>query len=215
MSTIRRQSIFSSGIVYFGFALGFLNTYLFTRQGGGFTPTQYGLTAIFMAIASIMYPFAGFGMVPYIYKFFPYYSDNLPPKKNDMMTWTLLASLTGFVLVIFAGVIFKNLVIRKFGAHSAELITYYYWIFPFGCGLTLYSLFEAYAWQLRKSVLTNLLREIVFRLLTMLLILLFMTGILKNFDAFIKLYSFTYIVLAGILVIFLVRTRQLYFTFYR
>ena len=211
MSIIRRQSILSSGIVYFGFALGFLNTYLFTRQGGGFTPTQYGLTAIFMAIASIMYPFAGFGMAPYIYKFFPYYSDNLPPRKNDMMTLTLLTSLVGFVVVIIGGVLFKDLVIRKFGAHSAELVTYYNWIFPFGCGLTLYSLLEAYAWQLKKAVLTNLLREVIFRLVTMSLILLFITGILKNFDVFIRIYSFTYIILAAILLIILVRKGQLYF----
>ena len=76
MSTIRRQSIISSAIVYFGFALGFLNTYLFTREGG-FSPAQYGLTGAFIAIANIMYSFANLGMQAYIYKFFPYYDDNL------------------------------------------------------------------------------------------------------------------------------------------
>ena len=35
MKTIRQQSIISSGIVYFGFALGFVNTYLFTRGERG------------------------------------------------------------------------------------------------------------------------------------------------------------------------------------
>jgi O-antigen/teichoic acid export membrane protein len=112
MSTIRRQSIISSGVIYFGFALGFLNTYLFTRQGG-FTPEQYGLTGTFIAIANIMYSFANLGMQAYIYKFYPYYSDNLPVKKNDMITWALLTSLVGFVLVMINGYIFKSLVIRN------------------------------------------------------------------------------------------------------
>jgi len=49
MSDIRRQSIISSFVVYFGFALGFLNTYLFAREGG-FTKEQYGLTGLFIAL---------------------------------------------------------------------------------------------------------------------------------------------------------------------
>ena len=73
MNTIRRQSILSFGIVYFGFALGFLNIYLFTREGG-FTETQYGLTGTFIAIANVMFSFASLGMQAYIYKFYPYYN---------------------------------------------------------------------------------------------------------------------------------------------
>src|SRR5450631_1385322 len=111
MSIIRRQSIISSGIVYFGFALGFLNTLLFTRQGGGFTPEEYGLVGIFTAIANIMLSFSTFGMIPVIHKFFPYYNDNLPSKKNDLMTLALLTGIAGFVLVMISGVIFKNFVI--------------------------------------------------------------------------------------------------------
>jgi O-antigen/teichoic acid export membrane protein len=213
MSTIRRQSIISSGIVYFGFILGALNTYLFTRQGGGFTPDQYGLIGIFTAIATIMFHFASFGMLGYIYKFYPYYQDNLPVKENDMMTWSLLTSFFGFVLVIASSMIFKSLMIRKFGGHSAELVKYYYWILPFGCGLTLYSLLEAYAWQLRRSILTNFLREIMFRVTTTILILLFLVGVLKSFDLFIKIYAFTYILLALFLLQGLKRVRDLYFPF--
>ena len=81
MSNIRRQSIISSFIVYFGFALGFFNTWLFAREGG-FTQTQYGLTGVFIAIANIMFAFSNLGMHVYIHKFFPYYNDNLPPKKK-------------------------------------------------------------------------------------------------------------------------------------
>src|SRR5579871_1600207 len=150
MSTIRRQSILSSGIVYLGFALGALNTYLFTRQGG-FTPEEYGLTGLFISIANVMYSVANLGMQAYIYKFYPYYNDNLPKKKNDLMTWALTIAKTGFVLVIIGGIIFKSLVIRKFGEHSAELVKYYYWIFPFGYGLMVYSLLEAYAWQIGRA----------------------------------------------------------------
>jgi O-antigen/teichoic acid export membrane protein len=67
-------------MVYFGFALGFFNTYLFTREGG-FTKEQYGLTGIFVAVANLMFSLANFGMPSYIYKFYPYYNDNLDKKR--------------------------------------------------------------------------------------------------------------------------------------
>jgi O-antigen/teichoic acid export membrane protein len=212
MSTIRRQSIISSGIVYFGFALGALNTLLFTK---GFTPEQYGLTAIFMSLANIMMPLASLGMQSYIYKFFPYYNDNLAPDKNDMMTWAFLTSFIGFLFVIFGGIVFKDLVIRNFGANSPDFVTYYYWIFPFGLGLTLYSLLEAFAWQLKKSVLTSYFREVQFRVFTLILILLFFGGILKDFDTFIRIYAWTYVLLALCLLGYLMMKRQLHFSFYR
>src|SRR5215471_16306009 len=107
MSTIRRQSLISSVIIYVGFALGFFNTYLFAREGG-FTQAQYGLTGTFVAIANIMFSFAQLGMVAYIYKFHPYYEDNLPPEKNDMITLALITSITGFILVMISGIVFKD-----------------------------------------------------------------------------------------------------------
>ncbi|MBS1598306.1 MAG: polysaccharide biosynthesis C-terminal domain-containing protein [Bacteroidetes bacterium] len=212
MSTIRRQSIISSGIVYFGFALGFVNIYLFTRQGG-FTQEQYGLTGTFIAIANIMYSFASLGMQAYIFKFYPYYHDNLPVQKNDMITIALGVSVIGFILVLVTGFVFKDFVVQKFGAHSPELIVYYGWIFPFGFGLTMFTLLEALAWHLKKSVLTNFLREVLFRLLTSTLIILSFVGLIKNFDLFIKLYSFEYILIALTLMVYLIRKKEIFFTF--
>jgi len=211
MSTIRRQSIISSGIVYFGFALGALNTLLFTKE---FSPAQYGLTAIFMSLANIMFPLASLGMTSYIYKFYPYYNDNLPPKENDMMTLALAVSFAGFLLVISGGIIFKELVVKHFGQNSPEFVKYYYWIFPFGLGLTFYSLLEAFAWQLKKSILTNYFREVQFRLLTLVLIFLFYVGILRNFDQLMKIYAFSYLLLALCLLAYLVIKRQLHFSFH-
>lgn len=212
MSQIRKQSIISSLVVYTGFAIGFFNTYLFTREGG-FSQSEYGLTGIFMAIANIMFSFSNLGMAAYIYKFYPYYNDNLPKKKNDMLTWALLFSLIGFCLVIIAGIVFKDLVIRKYGTNSPDFVKYYYYIFPFGLGLTMFSILEAYAWQLKKSIFTNFLREIQFRLFTTILIILSFTGIIASFDLFIKIYSFTFLAVAAILLFYLIFSNQIAFTF--
>ncbi|MBS1663156.1 MAG: lipopolysaccharide biosynthesis protein [Bacteroidetes bacterium] len=210
MSTIRRQSIISSGLVYFGFALGFLFTLLFAK---GFTPAEYGLVTMFTALSSIIYFVGNLGMPTYIYKFFPYYQHHLEPKKSDMLAWSLVVGMGGVVLVMVGGVVFKGLVIRKFGEQSPDLVKYYYWIFPFAFGYSLYLLLEAFAWQLKRSVLTSFLREVLLRFVAILLVVLFFVGVLKSFDTFIKLYAFSYLIIALCLLGVLIVNKEVHFTF--
>jgi O-antigen/teichoic acid export membrane protein len=212
MSIIRRQSIISSILIYIGFAFGALNTYLFTRDGGPFTKEQYGLTGVFMALGSIMMSVAALGMPAYVNKFFPYYKDHLPQKKNDQATWALLVSFIGFVLVMIAGLFLKNVAARAF-ENSPQLVNYYYWIFPFGLGLTLFSVLEVLAWHHHKSIYSNFFREVQFRIFVTLLFVLVSVHVVKDFDLFIKIYSFLYLLLALILFIYLFSTGKISFTF--
>jgi len=212
MSNIRRQSIISSVVIYIGFAIGLLNIYLFTKQGL-FTDLQFGLYNAFIAIATTMMAFANLAMPSYIYKFFPYYKDHLPPKKNDIFTWALLVSSVGYSLVVIAGIIFKNFVVRKYIEHSPEIVLYYNWIFVLGYGLTIYAVLEAFAWQFHKSILTNFLREVQWRLFTTVIILLFLAGVIPDYSLFIKLFSFSYPCIAIILFLYLAFTKKIHFTF--
>lgn len=212
MSNIRRQSIISSVVIYLGFCIGLLNTYFFTKEGL-FTAADYGLISIFMSIATLLMAFASMAMPSFIFKFYPYYHDNLPARKNDMLSWALLVGLIGFILVIIAGWFFKDIVIRKYNQNAPQLVRYYYWIFPMGLGFTLYSILEAYTWGLGKPVLANFSREVVWRLLTTLLIVLFITNIVTDFSLFIKLYAFSYPVIALALASYLFFTKKIHFTF--
>jgi O-antigen/teichoic acid export membrane protein len=212
MSDIRRQSIISSVIVYFGFALGLLNTYFYTKEGH-FTESEYGLVSTFIAIANIMFSFANLGMLSYVYKFYPYYKDNLPAKKNDLLAWALIGSTIGFVVIIIIGIIIRDLVVQKYVTNAPDLVKYYSWLFPFGFGLTVYSILEAYAWQEKLSVYTNFFREVLFRIFTTILIVFFFFDIIPLFDGFIKIYASTYLLLAAVLATFLIITRRITFTF--
>ena len=212
MSSIRRQSIISSVVIYFGFAVGLLNTYLFAREGL-FLDEQFGLYNAFLAIATMMMAFSNLAMPSYIYKFYPYYKSHLPDKKNDQVTWALVVCLVGFLLVIIAGIVFKNLVIRKYTEHAPEIVAYYNWIFVLGFGVTVYTVLEAYTWQLHKSILTNYLKEVQWRFFTTVLIVLFATGVIHNFDLFIKLFSFSYPFIALSLLGYLLITKKIHFTF--
>ena len=206
MSTIRRQSIVSTFIVYFGFVLGFFNTWLYTREGG-FTKEQVGLIGAFIAIANIMYSVASFGMPAFINKFFPYYQARLQRKENDMLGWSLALAVTGFILVSLFGIAFRDVVMERF-ANSPGIPQYYFWIFPFGFGLTIFSVLEGYGWEMKKSVLTNFLKEVLFRFLTTLLIVFTTLGVINGFDPFIRIYSFLYITIALILFLYLLLAKK-------
>lgn len=210
--SIRRQSIISSIVIYIGFAVGLLNTYFFTKEGV-FTEAEYGLTTIFIAIATMMSAFATMAMPSFIFKFHPYYHDHLPPKKNDQLTWALLVSLVGFILVIVAGLALKHIVIKKYATNAPQLVIYYYWIFPLGLGLTIYTVLEAYAWSLHKSIVTNFFREVQWRMITTVLIVLYLTHTIKDFDLFIKLFSFTYAGIALSLFLYLFVTKKIHLNF--
>ncbi|HEX7754030.1 MAG TPA: lipopolysaccharide biosynthesis protein, partial [Niabella sp.] len=126
---IRKHSIISSAVIYIGFVVGALNTYLFTKEGL-FTAEEYGLTTFFMNTATLIVSFATLAMPSYIYKFFHYYNDHLEPKKNDMIAWALLTGIVTFVLIFILGILFKDLFARKFNTESPLAVYYYYWMYP-------------------------------------------------------------------------------------
>jgi len=211
MSSIRRQSIISSIVVYFGFALGFLNTYLFTREGG-LTKEQFGLTQTFIAFANIMFSIACLGMPAYIGKFFPYYKSHLPNKKNDQLTIALLLACFGFLIVTLIGIVSKPIIIDVVFKNSPELPKYFYWTFIFGFGYTVYMIMEAYAWQQRQAVLSNFLKEVVFRAFTTVLIVLATLHVIKSFDVFIGIYSFSFLAIVIVMFTFFYKRKELHFT---
>ena len=212
MSSIRRQSIVSSLVIYIGFAVGLLNTYLFAKEGI-FLDAQFGLYNAFIAIATMMMGFANLAMPSFIHKFYPYYKQHAQGKNNDQLTLAIIVSVIGFILVLIAGIVFKGLVVKKYGTNAPEVVTFYNWIFPLGFGLTIYTILEAYAWQLHKSIFTNFLREVQWRLFTTVLIILFATGIIQSFDLFIKLFAFSYPFIAITLLLYLIITGKINFSF--
>ena len=211
MSSIRKQTIISSLLVYIGFLVGAVNTYMYAKNGS-FTPEQVGLTKIFLDLGQNIYVFASLGVIPVIYKFYPYYKDNLEDKKNDLLTWALIASLIGFCLVVLGGWYLEPLIVRKYSARSPLLVNYYYLIFPFALGMLLFSVIEGFCWVIKKAVISNFLKETVMRLITSIFIFLFYFKVI-SFHVFICFFTSLYFLIFFILLIYLHQNKELHFTF--
>jgi O-antigen/teichoic acid export membrane protein len=211
MSTIRKQAITSSLILYIGFAIGAFNIYLYTKNGS-FTKEQFGLTRLFFDFATNIYAFASLGSISLIYKFYPRYKGNVPDKENDLLTWVLCASFIGFLIILGIGILYQPFMIRKFSRGSQLFLDYYFWVFPFGLGLLLYSILESFAWILHKTVLTNFLKEALLRIFTTVLIVLYYFKIL-NFPLFVYLFSLLYLLIFIVLLVYVIRQKKFYLCF--
>lgn len=210
MGSIRKQTIISSLLVYIGFLIGFVNHYFYTRNGS-FTVEEFGLTRIFFDFAQNMMAFGALGVIPVIYKFYPYYKDNLEAKKIDLMSWAMVASLIGLVIVLVSGFALQPFFVEKYKDTSPLILTYYYWMFPFAMGMLFFSVIEGFSWALQLSVISNFLKETVLRILTSVLIGLFYFKFI-DFQTFIYLFAFQYLVIFIFLLVYLIRTGQLHFT---
>ncbi len=208
---IRKQAIISSILVYIGFIIGAINTYFFVKNGS-FDPAEYGLTRIFFDVAQNFYAFGCLGVIPVIYKFYPYYNDNLPKKQNDLLSWALVTAMIGFSLLLILGFIFEPVIIRKFSARSLLFVQYFYWVFPFAFGLLFFSVLEAFSWAIKKTVFSNFLKETGLRIITLGFILLYYFNII-SFDVFIKLFSLSFLLIFLILLIYLIKTGNFHLTF--
>ena len=130
MSSIRKQAIISSLVVYIGFFIGAINTYLYIKEGH-FSSEEFALTRIFFDIGQNFYVFASLGVIPVMIKFYPYYKSNLQNSKNDLLTWSLVTATIGFGILLLLGFLLEPLVIQKFSQRSKLIVDYYHFIFPF------------------------------------------------------------------------------------
>lgn len=213
MQTLRKQTILSSIFMIAGFAFGGLTVLLYTKYGA-LTKAQVGLTKIIVDFSNLAVAFSTLGLTQVLYKFYPYYNDNLPKKKNELLTLTVIGSIIGFALLCLIGYFIKPLVIKKYNTNSPLIVDYYPYLYVFALGMTLFVVFETLAYVKHKSVIVNFLKETALRFITVVLLLLFLNKILiTTFDSFVVCYSLQFILLFLILYIYLNQRGDIYFYF--
>ncbi len=211
MATIRKQSIKGTIWVYTGFAIGAIITYLFTNKGW-FKTEEYGLTRSLLDIGILLYSFSSIGTTFYLYKFFPYYKDNLANKDNDLLGQALKIATAGFAFTILVLFLLQPIIVKKFGTNATLLVQYFYLIIPIGFFFLLYNLLEAYSYGFSKGVTTNFLKETALRCYTLTLIILKFFNVI-NLKIFLILFSFQNLIIIIALAYILHKEGNLWLTF--
>ncbi|WP_295123403.1 lipopolysaccharide biosynthesis protein [uncultured Chitinophaga sp.] len=210
MASIGKQSVSSSILIYIGFLVGAVNTLTFTNKAF-FTPDQYGFTRIMFDIGLTLFALANLGSIAILNKFYPYYRDRLPAKERDLFGKMTIMAIIGFIVVAVIFYFSRGIILRKTIANSPMVMEYFYLFYPFTFFLLLFSLLEAQAWNLHASVATTFLKELVLRLLTSLIVGLFILKLL-NYDQFILLFSLLYGIITVALFVYLRKKYDLTFT---
>ncbi|MEC5145390.1 polysaccharide biosynthesis C-terminal domain-containing protein [Chitinophaga sp. 212800010-3] len=210
MGVIKHQSIRSAVLIYIGFAIGGINTlFLFPHI---FSDNEFALTRLLQDIAVILVPVCTISAVPTISRFFPYYSSHLKDKDNDMLTWSVLATLIGFSLFVLATFFCRSWIIREFSENSRLFVSYFFLVYPNVLLFSLFGIFESYSGSRHLTVFPNFLKELVLRLLTTVLVVIYYFKWI-DIDAFLWLFSLLYGMLLLALLVYLWRHRFLHFTF--
>lgn len=211
MGVVRRQSVVSTIFIFAGFLIGAVNIFFFYGNENYFTHDQFGLTRLLPDVALIFSASCTLGGAIALVKFYPFYNSYLSKEKNDLPVIGLVVCIIGCIIFLIILPHTKDFFIRKYTARSALFTQYFDLLYPYVVGLAFFTFFEACHWVIRQSVLPNLLKELIFRLMSLFLILLLVYKVI-DFERFIFLYSLLYPAMALFMLANLLKKRFFVFT---
>ena len=184
MGIVQKQTIRGTVWSYLGAALGFVNIALLSPKI--FTTAEIGVVQVLLSFATLLSQFAGLGFTNVINRLFPYFRDPRQ-KHNGFFALSLAITLAGFIVTL-VGMKFYTPVFEKANLVQSPLISEYSFYIPALLLITvLFTLLDNYNKVLYNAVLGTFLREFVFRVLNLALILLFWTGVI-DFDGYVLGY---------------------------
>lgn len=199
MGVVIRQSIYSTIISYAGVVIGYINLlYLYPKF---LSLEQVGLFRTIQDAAILLSPFAQFGLTQSIFRFYPKFVKE-KSESHTFITLMMLLALGGFALFFIAFKIFEAPLLSYFQNNAKEIIQYSSWVLWLTLVLVLIGVLEAFSRSLLKTAITNLLREVVARLLLSILVLLYFSGMI-SFDQFIIGSVVAYLICMTLLILYL------------
>ncbi|MGB4973144.1 MAG: polysaccharide biosynthesis C-terminal domain-containing protein, partial [Cyclobacteriaceae bacterium] len=192
-------------ISYCGVAIGYINLlYLYPKF---LEPDQIGLMRTIQDAAILFTPFAQFGLAQSIVRYYPKLVTG-QASSGSFIRLMLILALAGFGIFFIAFKIFEAPILSYFETNAQEIIGYSSLVLWLTLILLIMAILEAYSRSLLKTIVPNLLREVVARLLLAILVTLYFTGYL-DFNQFIISTALAYLVCLSILIIYLWRMGEL------
>ncbi|PWD99565.1 lipopolysaccharide biosynthesis protein [Marinilabilia rubra] len=185
MGIIARQTIKSSVFAYLGVVLGGINVaVLYPRI---FTEEEIGLINILLALSAIFAQFSSLGINGVTNYFFHYFKDKSQKHNGffNILSLVVLAGFSGFL--VFYG-FFSDEILQSKVEDSVLLNKYGVYIIPLTFFTLTFIVFDIYAAVLEKSVIGTFLKDFVFRILNLILIVAFYFDLL-NFSQFLFWYT--------------------------
>lgn len=208
--SIQRQSILSSIVIFAGFGFGALN--LLILQPRILSTEQWGMTRVVTELAVLLASLSTLGTPSVVAKFMPFYRRYLPASRNDLAGFTALIFVGGLIFTLVGFALAKPGMVFLFGQRTPYFEAYYTYIGLFIFFQAMFMYLEVFAWFAGKTVVSNLLKEFIFRVLTTVCLLLFALKWV-DFDGFMLLFGCIYLPNVAYLGLSLYRSGHLKFHF--
>jgi len=205
MGIVIRQSIYSTIISYLGVAIGYINLlYLYPKF---LSLEQVGLFRTIQDAAILFTPFAQFGLTQGIFRFYPQLVKD-QKSSHTFITLMSLMALAGFAVFFLVFKIFETPLLSYFQDNAKEINQYASLILWLTLVLVMIAVLEAFSRSLLKTVVPNLLREVMARLFLSVLVL-FYFGRFITFNQFIICSILGYLLWLLVLLLYLWRQGEI------
>lgn len=151
-----------------------------------------GLMRVIMDVALLFAALAQLGTTASAMRFFPYFKDKDKEKKNNgFFFYLVVLPFIGCLIFIPLYLLLKEPVSAFFGEESSLFVSYYYWVAPLIFFLVFWSVFETYSTVNLRIATPKLIREVVVRLLLVLVYVLYGMHVI-NRDGMVAGYVVVY-----------------------
>lgn len=198
MEKFARQSLLTTLSHYLGVAIGYFNVlWLFPYT---LAPEQIGIFRTVQDMAMLLVPFAQLGLGNAITRFFP----QLKTKQASFLTYSVLITLLGFITISLLFFIFKNQVISAFAINSPQVIDFFAVVLLITLFAVVNTVLDAFSRSYMKIAIPTLLREVLLRLLSTVLVSVYLIGWI-DFDQMVWGLSLNYLIVLGSLIVYMFR----------
>jgi len=206
MGIVQRDGLKLTIISYTGVLIGYLNkVFLFTRF---LTTEQVGLANLLVFLATLFAHFSAMGSFNIVYRFFPFFKDE-KKQHHGFLFGVILIAAAGFALATVLFLSFHDFFNMLFLKNSPLLVEYSLYLIPLALGSLVYTLFESYLRSLKKNLVSNFSYEIIMRIITSAVILIFAVGFI-DFQKFVLFYVIANCIPAIIVVAYTFYKKQLF-----
>ncbi len=152
-----------------------------------FSTEEIGLFRILVSYSLIFAQFAGLGINTVTVKLFPYFRD-FDRKHHGFLGLALLISAVGLIISVLAFVLLKPYILGGDKEDSELFARYFYYIVPLIISTLLFNVFDTYYRVLYNAVIGIIYKEIIQRVLILLLIILYFLNTI-DFHQAVVLYT--------------------------
>ncbi len=207
MGIIRRQTIKGSIVSYAGAILGLINMgILFPRF---FSADQIGLINWIVPIATIVAQFSALGFENVTARLFPYFR-NEKLHHNGYLFVLFCVGILGFSVALVAFFLFQPFAKDIYSNSSPLYLDYLIYLIPLVFFTLFFNLLDGYNRVLYDAVSAIFFKDIIFKLLNLLLIILFWHQII-DFSQFVFFYVIALCLPTVLLFLLLLKRQQISF----